>query len=102
MGLVYHIECPACKKKVYIGAHVSQIQCPECKQGTIVNTKCKLSSRTIEKSQRFVFSEKNQESKTSTCPQCNTQFTTPPPLFRGKVYCPSCATEVKLEGVTQI
>lgn len=101
MGLVYHIACPECKKKVYIGSHISQLQCPECKKGKIVNAKNKLSSGKFIKSQKFVFTSK-QETKTSTCAKCNTQFSTPAPLFRGKIFCPACGTEVKLEGVTQI
>ncbi len=101
MGVVYQIACPECKKKVYIGSNVAQVQCPECKKGVIVNEKNKLSSKPTTKGKTHVFSSGN-ESKTSICPKCNTQFSTPAPLFRGKVFCPSCATEVKLEGVTQI
>lgn len=101
MGLVCQLKCPKCNATVYIANNISQVTCPECKEGTIVNAKARLGGRSIEKDKRHVFVSK-EETITSTCPSCNTQFTTPPALFRGKVFCPSCATEVKLEGVTQI
>lgn len=101
MGLVCQLICPECKSKVYLASNISQVTCPNCKKGTIVNAKARLGGRSIVKSKRHVFVSK-QETITSSCPKCGTQFTTPPALFRGKVFCPSCGTEVKLEGVTQI
>jgi len=101
MGLVCQLECPECKAKVYVGTKVPQVLCPECKKGIIVNPKAKLGGKMTDRKMRHIFSSKD-DAKISTCPNCKTQFTTPPSLFRGKVFCPSCHTEVQLEGVSQI
>lgn len=101
MGLVYHLECPECKKEIYMGAHITRIKCPECQKAFIENPKHKNRKIAPQRADKYV-QVSPHESKTSTCPKCNTSFSTPAPLFRGKVFCPSCGTEVKLEGVTQI